>query len=196
MTRRSSDFEVSDQAGRPQGVGWVSFVGSGPGDPDLLTVRAAALLAEAEVVITEVPEHAAFVRSLLGLAPVVEGDDDVEQPVDGPEFIDGGFGDDGQPLTHANRSKVVVKQAKRGLRVVRLMNGDPFLYASGPEEAAACAKAGIGFELVPGVSSVTAVPAYAGIPLTTKNHRELAVVTCGEKIDWSRYADDRTQVLQ
>ena len=60
------------------------------------------------------------------------------------------------------------------------MAGDPFLYASGPEEAQACAKAGIGFEIVPGVSSVGAVPAYAGIPLTTKDNREVAVVTCGD----------------
>lgn len=177
---------------KPQGKGWVSFVGSGPGDPDLLTVRAAELLSEAQVVITEVPEHAAFVRTVLGLAPLGE---DAEAPVDGPELVDGGFGEDGQPLTHAARAKVVVKQAKRGLRVVRLMNGDPFLYASGPEEAQACAKAGLGFEIVPGVSSAIAVPAYAGIPLTTKNHREVAVVTCGEKVDWSRYADDRTLVL-
>ena len=62
----------------------------------------------------------------------------------------------------------MVRHAKRGVRVVRLMTGDPFVYASGPEEAAACAKAGIAFEIVPGVSSVGAVPAYAGIPLTTK----------------------------
>ncbi len=109
--------------------------------------------------------------------------------------MDGGFGEDGQPLTHASRAKVVVRQAKRGLRVVRLMSGDPFLYASGPEEAQACTKAGLGFEIVPGVSSVTAVPAYAGIPLTTKSNREVAVVTCGERVDWTRYADDRTLVL-
>ena len=109
--------------------------------------------------------------------------------------MDGGFGEDGQPLTHASRAKVVVRQAKRGRRVVRLMSGDPFLYASGPEEAQACTKAGLGFEIVPGVSSVTAVPAYAGIPLTTKNNREVAVVTCGERVDWSKYADDRTLVL-
>ena len=131
--------------------------------------------------ITEVPEHAALVAGLLAPAP---------------EVVDGGFGADGQPLTHAARAKVVVKQAKTGKRVVRLMAGDPFVYASGPEEAQACVKAGIGFEIVPGVSSVTAVPAYAGIPLTNKNHREVAVVTCSEaKIDWSRYADDPTLVL-
>ena len=170
--------------------GWVSFVGSGPGDPGLLTVRALDLLRAADVVVTEVPEHAALVREVLGLpAEPVEGD------AEGPLLVDGGFGEDGQPLTHAARAKVVVKHAKKGARVVRLMNGDPFLYASGPEEAQACAKAGIGFEVVPGVSSVTAVPAYAGIPLTTKDNREVAVVTVGDKVDWSQYADDRTLVL-
>ncbi|MCW2766848.1 MAG: uroporphyrinogen-III C-methyltransferase [Nocardioides sp.] len=181
-----------------QARGWVSFVGSGPGDPDLLTVRAVDLLGQADVIITEAPEHAGLVRTLLGLPDPVEpeeGDEPVGSDVEGPEFVDGGFGLDGQPLTHATRAKVVVKHAKRGLRVVRLMTGDPFLYASGPEEAQACAKAGVGFEIVPGVSSVSAVPAYAGIPLTTKDHREVAVVTCGERIDWEQYADDRTLVL-
>ena len=161
-------------------VGFVSFVGSGPGDPELLTVRAAELLREAEVVVTEAPEHAALVAKL---APEAE-------------VVDGGFGTDGQPLTHAGRAKVVVKQAKTGRRVVRLMAGDPFVYASGPEEAQACVKAGVAFEIVPGVSSVTAVPAYAGVPLTDKKHREVAVVNCADaKVDWSAYADDRTLVL-
>ncbi len=171
-------------------TGWVSFVGSGPGDPGLLTVRAVELLGDAEVVITEAPEHEAMVRTVLGLP----AEDPAEGPATGPVFIDGGFGEDGQPLTHAARAKVVVKHGKKS-RVVRLMTGDPFLYASGPEEAAACHKAHLGFEVVPGISSVAAVPAYAGIPLTTKNHREMAVVTCGDKVDWSAYADDRTLVL-
>ncbi len=161
-------------------VGHVSFVGSGPGDPDLLTVRAAELLKAADIVVTEAPEHAGLVERLAPRATVV----------------DGGFGTDGQPLTHAARAKVVVKQAKSGGRVVRLMAGDPFVYASGPEEAQACVKAGIGFEIVPGISSVTAVPAYAGVPLTDKKHGEVAVVNCSEaKIDWTSYADDRTLVL-
>ncbi|WP_030483152.1 uroporphyrinogen-III synthase [Nocardioides aequoreus] len=173
--------------GRP--ATWVSFVGSGPGDPGLLTVRALELLRAAEVVVTEVPDHEAMVRAVLGL-PL---DGELEQ---GPVFVDGGFGEDGQPLTHAARAKVVVKQAKSGRRVVRLMSGDPFIYASGPEEALACTKAGVGFEIVPGVSSVTAVPAYAGIPLTTKHHREVAVVTCGDaKIDWYAYSAHPTLVL-
>jgi uroporphyrinogen III methyltransferase / synthase len=168
--------------------GSLAFVGSGPGDPGLLTVRATDLIRSADVVITESPEHAALVRQVRDL-PGGSGED-------GPELVDGGFGEDGQPLTHAARAKVVVKQAKRGVRVVRLMTGDPFVYASGPEEAAACAKAGLGFEIVPGVSSVAAVPAYAGIPLTTKDHREVAVVNCSEaRVDWAAYADHRTLVL-
>jgi len=178
---------------------WVSFVGAGPGDPGLLTVRALELLQAADIVVTEGAEHIALVRTALGLPDarvVVDADGHETLELDGgPEFVDGGFGDDGQPLTHANRARVVVKAAKTRRNVVRLMNGDPFLYASGPEEAQACVKAGIGFEIVPGVSSVTAVPAYAGIPLTTKTSREVAVVTCGDKVDWSAYADNRTLVL-
>ncbi len=173
--------------------GWVSFVGSGPGDVDLLTVRAVDLLRQADVVVTESPDHEPLVRRLLDL-PSEAGADESGRCA-GPEFVDGGQGEDGQPLTHAARTKVVVRQAKRGLRVVRLMSGDPFVYASGPEEAQAVAKAGLGFEVVPGVSSVSSVPAYAGIPLTTKNNREISVVTCGDKVDWTHYADDRTLVL-
>jgi uroporphyrinogen III methyltransferase / synthase len=74
-------------------VGFVSFVGSGPGDPELLTVRAVELLRSAEVVVTETPEHAALVDRFCTQA----------------EVVDGGFGQDGQPLTHAGRAKVIVK---------------------------------------------------------------------------------------
>jgi uroporphyrinogen III methyltransferase/synthase len=198
VPKKSDEKTTTPKPSAP--VGFVSFVGSGPGDPELLTVRAADLLRDAEVVITEVPSHAELVRTCLGLPePRTVVDEDGNEVVEkgpGPEIVDGGFGTDGQPLTHAARAKVVVKHAKSGRRVVRLMAGDPFVYASGPEEAQACVKAGIAFEIVPGVSSVTAVPAYAGIPLTTKSNREVAVVTCGEtKVDWSQYADNRTLVL-
>ncbi|HET7357473.1 MAG TPA: bifunctional uroporphyrinogen-III C-methyltransferase/uroporphyrinogen-III synthase [Nocardioidaceae bacterium] len=180
-------------------AGHVSFVGSGPGDPDLLTVRAAELIRDAEVVVTEVPAHVDLVRRVLGLPQPSPGQEDSDSPdlgPAGPELVDGGFGQDGQPLTHAGRAKVVVKQAKSGKRVVRLMAGDPFVYASGPEEAQACVKAGVWFEIVPGVPTATAVPAYAGIPLTTKRDREVAVVNCSEsKVDWGQYADNRTLVL-
>ena len=198
MSKQNSSTTATRANAGARPLKWVSFVGSGPGDPGLLTVRALELLREAEIIVTEVAGHEELVRSVLGLPPRVEpapGEDDAT-PQDGPVFVDGGFGEDGQPLTHASRAKVVVRQAKTGKRVVRLMSGDPFVYASGPEEALACTKADVGFEIVPGVSSVTAVPAYAGIPLTTKNHREVAVVTCSDaRIDWSAYAAHPTLVL-
>ena len=157
---------------------WVSFVGSGPGDPDLLTLRAVDLIRAADVVVTEVPGHAQLVRTSSACprrSPMRTGRGRARR-AGRPELVDGGFGDDGPPLTNAARAKMVVSPAKTGQRVVRLMSGDPFVHASGPEEAQAVVKAGIGFEVVPGVSAATAVPAYAGIPLTTKDHREFAVV--------------------
>ncbi|MGH3413614.1 MAG: SAM-dependent methyltransferase, partial [Marmoricola sp.] len=182
-TRKSKTAVDESARGSVRPTRWVSFVGAGPGDPDLLTVRAAGLLREAEIVVTEQPGHADLVRSLLPESEL-------------PELVDGGFGADDQPLTNAARAKVVVKQARTGKRVVRLITGDPFLCASGADEARACTKAGIGFEVVPGVSAASAVPAYAGVPLTTKEHREVAMVSCGDhRVDWSAYADDRTLVL-
>ena len=111
-------------------------------------------------------------------------------------LVDGGYGEDGQPLTHASRGKLVVKHAKGEGNVVRLISGDPWMYATGAEEASACAKARIVFEVVPGISSVTAVPAYAGVPLTTRTSREVTVLNVAEnKIDWSSYAGSQTLVL-
>jgi uroporphyrinogen III methyltransferase/synthase len=151
-------------------IGSVAFVGAGPGDPELLTVRAVDLLARADVVVTESQDET-FVRRFC--RPDVE-------------VVDGSLGDDGQPLSHAVRARLVVRAAKSGGLVVRLLDGDPFLYATGSEEAAGCAKAGIEFEVVPGVSSIAAVPAYAGIPLTSAKHREVRVVNVAEgSVDWS-----------
>src|SRR5690606_23422061 len=150
---------------------------AGPGDESLLTVRAVELLAQADVVIIETPDQAALVTN-------------------GAEIVDGGAGADGELLTHAARAKLVVKHAKTGAHVVRLVVGDPFTYATAPEEAAACTKAGIGFEIIPGVSSVGAVPAYAGVPLTTRTHREFTVVSVGDaKVNWAEHAGDDTLVL-
>jgi len=133
--RTTTSTRRQSPAVRPPGR--VAFVGGGPGDPELLTVRAVELLRAADVVITEVPGHADMVRTLLGLpAPrvvVAEDGTETEEPAQGgPELVDGGFGTDGQPLTHAARAKVVVRLAKSGRRVVRLMAGDPFVFASGP----------------------------------------------------------------
>ena len=175
MTRpKTTSKSTTTRKSRP--LGCVAFVGAGPGDPELLTVRAVELLGKADVVVTE-SQDADFVRRFCR--------DDVE-------VVDGSLGDDGQPLSHAVRARLVVKAAKSGGSVVRLLDGDPFLYATGSEEAVGCAKAGIPFEVVPGVSSITAVPAYAGIPLTSAKHREVRVVNVAEGIrssaDWSSIA--------
>jgi uroporphyrinogen III methyltransferase/synthase len=163
-------------------VGWVSFVGAGPGDPDLLTVKAAGLIRDADVVITEVSSHADLIAELRGGEEV--------------QIVEGGLGEDGVALTHAARGRLVVKHAKSGSRVVRLLAGDPFLHGTGPEEAQACRKAGIAFEVVPGVSSASGVPAYAGVPLTTRNRREVAVVRAGDaRIDWQAYLGKQTLVV-
>jgi uroporphyrinogen III methyltransferase/synthase len=171
---KTTSKSTTTRKARP--LGCVAFVGAGPGDPELLTVRAVELLAKADVVVTE-SQDADFVRRFCR--------DDVE-------VVDGSLGDDGQPLSHAVRARLVVKAAKSGGNVVRLLDGDPFLYATGSEEAVGCAKAGIPFEVVPGVSSITAVPAYAGIPLTSAKHREVRVVNVAEGIrssaDWSSIA--------
>ena len=169
MTRPKTTGK-STTSRKPKPIGCVAFVGAGPGDPELLTVRAVELLAKADVVVTE-SQDADFVRRFCR--------DDVE-------VVDGSLGDDGQPLSHAVRARLVVKAAKGGGNVVRLLDGDPFLYATGSEEAVGCAKAGIPFEVVPGVSAITAVPAYAGIPLTSAKHREVRVVNVAEgAVDWA-----------
>jgi uroporphyrinogen III methyltransferase / synthase len=166
----------------PRPAGYVSFVGTGPGDPSLLTLRAVDLIRGADVVVTEAPEHEAL---LAEVCPDFAG-----------TVVDGGYGEDGQPLTHASRAKLVVRHAKHAEHVVRLMSGDPWLYATGPEEALACVKAGVAFDVVPGVSAVTGVAAYAGVPLTTRTEREFSVVNVAEsKVDWDRYGGDQTLVL-
>jgi len=164
----------------------VAFVGAGPGDPDLLTVRAAAYLAEADVVVIDQVSREDFVASHARADVVV---------------IDAGHGEHGQPLTHASRAKLLVKAAKaagvlngNGL-VVRLMDGDPSMFSGLSEEALACHKAGIRFEVVPGVSAVSAVPAYAGVPLTSASSPSLHVISGGTKVDWTRSAADNVTVV-
>jgi len=142
-------------------TGPVSFVGAGPGDLGLLTVRAVDLLAQADVIVTDQLDRAGLVERYA--RPDVE-------------VLDAGFGDDGQPLTRATRAKLVVKAAKSGRRVVRLMDGDAATFTGLADEALACLKADVPFEVVPGVSAIAAVPAYAGVPLTDAKTRAIHVI--------------------
>jgi uroporphyrin-III C-methyltransferase/precorrin-2 dehydrogenase/sirohydrochlorin ferrochelatase len=137
------------------GPGRVALVGGGPGDPGLLTVRGRQLLAEADVVVVD---KLAPRRLLAELDPRVE-------------VVDAGKSPHAHNLSQSAINELLVERARRGLLVVRLKGGDPFVFGRGGEEVAACAAAGVSVEVVPGVTSAVAVPAAAGIPVT---HRGLA----------------------
>ena len=166
----------------------VAFVGSGPGDPGLLTVRAASLLRRADVVVLDRVAREDFV------AKFVRED---------TEIVDAGHGEAGQALTTASRAKLVVKTAKaaaklgKGALVVRLMDGDPATFNGLAEEATALHKAAVPFEIVPGVSAASAVPTYAGIPLTHNGSRAVHLLSPGDsKVDYAKsVAADTTVVL-
>jgi uroporphyrinogen III methyltransferase / synthase len=163
--------------------GRVAFVGAGPGDAGLMTVRSLELLARADVVVIDQVARESVVERYCRA--------DVE-------VVDAGHGDHGQPLTHAMRAKLVVKAAKaaHGGLVVRLMDGDPATFNGLAEEALACQKAGIGFDIVPGVSAVSAVPAYAGIPLTSSSSPAVHVISANDRaVDWSASATESVTVV-
>jgi uroporphyrinogen III methyltransferase / synthase len=177
-----SSPRTRDAAAR-DGLGEVAFVGAGPGDEALLTLRAVARLGVADVVVADQPGREALIAAYC--RPDVE-------------VLDASFGEDGQPMTRVGRAKVVVRAARSGRRVVRLMDGDPATFTGLAEEIAACRKEDVPFEVVPGVPAATAVPAYAGIPLTPAGVAAFSVVhPQGAHVDWSRYAakDDTLVVL-
>ena len=158
--------------------GTVYLVGAGPGDPKLITLRGAEVLAEADVVVFDRLASPA----LLELAPA-----HAERIYVGKEP-----GRSAMPQTEIEA--LLVDRAQQAQTVVRLKGGDPFVFGRGGEEALACVRAGVKFEVVPGVTSAVAAPALAGIPLT---HRGLAtsftVVTAstahGGEVDLARVAN-------
>ena len=160
--------------------GSVAFVGAGPGDPGLLTMRAVDLLAAAEVVVVDGDQRADLVSRMCP---------------PGVEVLDAGFGENGQPLTHAGRAKIVTRAAKTGARVVRLLAGDAATFAGLTEEVLACHKAGLPFEVVPGVSVASAVPLYAGVPLTTAQVGAVHVVDTAARFDTAGLLDARSTVV-
>jgi uroporphyrin-III C-methyltransferase/precorrin-2 dehydrogenase/sirohydrochlorin ferrochelatase len=148
------------------GNGLVSLVGAGPGDPELLTRRAASRLAEADVVLYDALVDPA-VLNLAGAAQRIYVGKRAGRPQVRQEFI----------------NRLLVRAARRGRRVVRLKGGDPFVFGRGGEEALALVAAGIAFEIVPGVSSAIAAPALAGIPVTHRGTSTAFVVVSGHSAD-------------
>ncbi|WP_318567931.1 uroporphyrinogen-III C-methyltransferase [Salinigranum marinum] len=160
-------------------VGFVSLVGSGPGDPDLLTVKARRLLDEADVVLHDKlpgPE-------IISLVPDERRED-----------VGKRAGGEWTPQEYTN--KRLVELALEGKHVVRLKGGDPFVFGRGGEEMEHLAREGIPFEVVPGITSAIAGPAAAGIPVTHRDHASSVSFVTGHEdptkeesaVDWDALA--------
>ena len=167
--------------------GFVSLVGAGPGDPGLLTVRGQRALQRADVVLYDYLASPALLESI---------------QVAGQERIHVGKSAGAKCTAQADINHLIVQRGTAGQHVVRLKGGDPFIFGRGSEEAQACLEAGIPFEVVPGVSSIAAVPAYAGIPLTDRELSSGFTVLTGherwsseKRIDWTKVAGEGGTVV-
>ncbi len=156
--------------------GLVYIVGAGPGDPELITVKGLACLRRADVVLYD----RLVASELLAEAPNTA------------ELIDVGKAPARQRRSQAEINALLIEKARAGLCVVRLKGGDPFVFGRGGEECQALAEAGLDYEVVPGVSSAVAVPAYAGIPVTHRDFASSFTVVTGHgsdteagDVDWS-----------
>jgi len=151
---------ASGEGPRP---GEVWLVGAGPGDPGLLTLRAAEALKRADLVLHDALPG----RAVLRLVPT------------GAKIVPVGKRKGAAPLPQNAINARLVAGARAGLRVVRLKGGDPFVFGRGGEEVQACLEAGIGVRVVPGISSALAVPASAGIPVTHRGVSRCFTVMSG-----------------
>lgn len=148
--------------------GTVYICGAGPGDPKLMTVRATELLKKCDVILYDRLVGQEIVDRIPASAEKV--------------YVGRAVGD---PTTHQRRTnELMVKYALKGKSVLRLKGGDPFIFGRGAEEAEYLLKRGIKFEIVPGITSAIAGPAYAGIPLTHRRYSpSVAIVTGHEGVD-------------
>jgi uroporphyrinogen III methyltransferase/synthase len=163
-------------------VSKVYLVGAGPGDPELITLKARRLLEGADSILYD---HLAS-PELLELAPAA-----AERIYVGKKKSD-------HALSQEEICALLVNRGGRGLNVVRLKGGDPFLFGRGGEEAEALADAGIPFEVVPGVTSPLGIAAYTGVPLTHRDHTSVVTFITGhdvEKIDWTKVGTSETLVV-
>ena len=140
----------------------VAIVGAGPGDPGLVTVRALELVRNCEILVYDRLVASGLASKAIGAARISR---------------------DG--LTQEEVNDLLVHHGRRGRKVVRLKGGDPFIFGRGWEEVEALAAAGIEYEVVPGVSTFTAVPALAGIPLTTRGVAAQLTILTGTSGDGS-----------
>jgi uroporphyrinogen III methyltransferase/synthase len=156
-------------------IGTVYLIGAGPGDPGLITVRGRELLRAADVVVYD------------RLAPPAL----LEHARPGAERIYVGKASARHALKQPDINALLVEKAQQGRSVARLKGGDPFVFGRGGEEAEACRAAGVPFEVVPGVTSAIAAPAYAGIPVTHRDAASSFAVITGHERDDSRESGPR-----
>jgi uroporphyrinogen III methyltransferase/synthase len=145
--------------------GIVYLVGAGPGDPGLLTLKAKACLEKADVVIYDYLANEAFLNHAGEKAELI--------------YVGKKGGD--HTISQEEINQLIVGKAQQGLTVVRLKGGDPFIFGRGGEEAEELAKADVSFQVVPGVTSAVAVPAYAGIPLTHRDYTSTVAFITGHE---------------
>ncbi len=168
-------------------TGKVFLVGAGPGDLGLLTLRARDVLREADILLYD----ALAADAIVALAPA------------SCERIFVGKRGGGAAVPQDETENLMVLNARAGKRVVRLKGGDPFLFGRGGEEAQALHAAGIEFEIIPGISSALAAPAYAGIPVTHRDHNTVLTIVSGHEdlakdrsaIDWERLSDPHQTLI-
>ena len=164
-------------------AGVVYLVGAGPGAPGLITVRGLELLESANVVV-----HDRLVEERLLRRARVDA-----------EMVDAGKTPGGKGASQGDINALLIARASEGRSVVRLKGGDPFVFGRGGEEAMALSRAGIPFEVVPGITSAIAAPAYAGIPVTHRGVASSVTVVTGSEspdkpgagVDWSALARTR-----
>jgi uroporphyrinogen III methyltransferase/synthase len=160
----------------------VYLAGAGPGDPELITLKAKRALEAADVVLHD---HLAN-PALLSLAPAHA------------ELIYVGKKKADHACSQQEICNLLIERARRGLNVVRLKGGDPFIFGRGGEEAEALAAAGIPYEVIPGVTSPLGIAAYTGVPLTHRDHTSVVTFTTGHdvmKIDWTKVGTAETLVI-
>ena len=145
--------------------GIVYIVGAGPGNPDLITVRGLMCLRDADVVLHD---------RLIDMHLLEEAKPDAEIINVGKEYGN-------EDLQQEQIHWLMIEKSRQGKNVCRLKGGDPFVFGRGGEEARALADAGVPFEIVPGVSSALAVPAYAGIPVTDRDRAHSFMVIAGSR---------------
>lgn len=153
--------------------GKVYLVGGGPGDPKLLTMRAHELLLTADLVVID----ALISLEIRSLVPT------------STRIIEAGKRASRHTLPQEEINALLVGEAKKGSNIVRLKGGDPFVFGRGGEEAEELRDAGVEFEIVPGISSAIAGPAYAGIPVTHRDHATSVTFVTGHESDESRGVD-------